>query len=79
MIPFFSLEYKRDAHYNQSNNHENLTTSFQKYVIYCMQKKPTQEKFLADIAFAKEVLLLESEAIKNLVDRLDHNFQNAVD
>ena len=44
-----------------------------------MQKKPTQEKFLADIAFAKDVLLLESEAIKNLIDRLDHNFQKAID
>ena len=42
-------------------------------------KKPTQEKFLADIAFAKDVLLLESEAIKNLIDRLDHNFQKAID
>lgn len=44
-----------------------------------MQKITTQEKFSDDIAFAKEVLLLESEAIKNLTGRLDHNFQNAVD
>src|SRR3972149_2770316 len=59
--------------------HENLTIPFQRYVIYCMQKKPIQEKFLADIAFAKDVLLLESEAIKNLIDHLDHNFQKAID
>ncbi len=32
-----------------------------------------------DIAFAKDVLFLESEAIKNLIDHLDHNFQRAVD
>ena len=44
-----------------------------------MQKKPIQEKSLSDIAFAKDVLLLESEAIKNLIDRLDHNFQKAID
>src|SRR3972149_4643423 len=44
-----------------------------------MQKKPTQEKFLDDSAFAKDVLLLESEAIKNLISRLDHNFQEAID
>ena len=59
--------------------HENSTIPFQRYVIYCMQKKPTQEIFLADIAFAKDVLLLESEAIKNLIGRLDHNFQKAID
>ena len=34
---------------------------------------------MADIAFAKEVLLVESAAIKNLIDRLDHNFQKAID
>ena len=44
-----------------------------------MQKKPIQEKFLADIAFAKDVLLLESEAIKNLISHLDHTFQKAID
>ena len=32
-----------------------------------------------DIAFAKEVLLLESEAIKNQIARLNSSFQNAVD
>ncbi|MEK6730388.1 MAG: KpsF/GutQ family sugar-phosphate isomerase [Planctomycetota bacterium] len=32
-----------------------------------------------DIAFAKEVLLLESEAIRNQIDRLDIRFQHAVD
>ncbi len=32
-----------------------------------------------DIAFAKEVLLLESEAIRNQIDRLNSSFQNAVD
>jgi len=32
-----------------------------------------------DIAFAKEVLLLESEAIKNQIDRLNSSFQHAVD
>ncbi|MEK7699220.1 MAG: SIS domain-containing protein, partial [Planctomycetota bacterium] len=32
-----------------------------------------------DIAFAKEVLLLESEAIRNQIDRLNASFQNAVD
>lgn len=32
-----------------------------------------------DIAFAKEVLLLESEAIRNQIDRLNTSFQNAVD
>jgi len=37
------------------------------------------EKTSPDIAFAKDVLFLESEAIKNLIDRLDHNFQRAVD
>ncbi len=44
-----------------------------------MQKKSIQEKSISDIAFAKDVLLLESEAIKNLIDRLDHNFQKAID
>ncbi|MDE1888821.1 MAG: KpsF/GutQ family sugar-phosphate isomerase [Planctomycetota bacterium] len=37
------------------------------------------KKTSPDIAFAKDVLFLESEAIKNLIDRLDHNFQRAVD
>ena len=32
-----------------------------------------------DIDFAKEVILLEAEAIKNLLEHLDHNFQRAVD
>lgn len=32
-----------------------------------------------DIAFAKEVLLLESEAIRNQINRLNSSFQNAVD
>lgn len=38
-----------------------------------------KEKFLSDIDFAKEVLLLESEVIKNLINRLDQSFQLAVD
>jgi arabinose-5-phosphate isomerase len=37
------------------------------------------EKSLSDIAFAKEVLLLEAEAIKNLIGSLGHDFQRAVD
>lgn len=38
-----------------------------------------KEKLLSDIDFAKEVLLLESEVIKNLISRLDQSFQLAVD
>jgi arabinose-5-phosphate isomerase len=38
-----------------------------------------KEEPLSDIDFAKEVLFLEAEAIKNLINRLDHNFQRAVD
>jgi arabinose-5-phosphate isomerase len=38
-----------------------------------------KEKYSSDIDFAKEVLFLESEAIKNLISRLDHHFQKAVD
>ena len=38
-----------------------------------------KEKPLSDTDFAKDVLFLESEAIKNLINRLDHNFQKAVD
>ncbi|HHT9109971.1 MAG TPA: KpsF/GutQ family sugar-phosphate isomerase [Candidatus Brocadiaceae bacterium] len=34
---------------------------------------------LPDIVFAREVLLLESDAIRNLIDRIDHNFQKAID
>ncbi|MDR4507134.1 MAG: KpsF/GutQ family sugar-phosphate isomerase [Candidatus Brocadiaceae bacterium] len=34
---------------------------------------------VSEIAFAKEVLLLESKAIKNLIDRLDTNFQKAIE
>ncbi len=37
------------------------------------------DKSLPDIAFARDVLFLEAEAIKNLINRLDRNFQNAVD
>ncbi len=32
-----------------------------------------------DIDFAKEVIFLEAEAVKNLLGHLDHNFQRAVD
>jgi arabinose-5-phosphate isomerase len=39
----------------------------------------TREEPLSDIDFAKDVLFLESEAIKNLIGRLDHDFQKAVD
>ena len=38
-----------------------------------------REEPLSDIDFAKDVLFLESEAIKNLINRLDHDFQKAVD
>jgi arabinose-5-phosphate isomerase len=40
-----------------------------------------KEKSLSDIdiAFARDVLLLESEAIKNLISCLDHNFKKALD
>ena len=38
-----------------------------------------KENSLPDIAFAKDVLLLEAEAIKNLINRLDSGFQKAVD
>ncbi|HHT9151443.1 MAG TPA: SIS domain-containing protein, partial [Candidatus Wujingus californicus] len=40
-----------------------------------------KEKSLSDIdiAFARDVLLLESEAIKNLIRCLDHNFKKAID
>jgi arabinose-5-phosphate isomerase len=40
-----------------------------------------KEKSLSDvdIAFARDVLLLESEAIKNLISCLDHNFKKAID
>jgi len=38
-----------------------------------------KESFLPDIAFAKDVLLLEAEAIKNLINCLDSDFQKAVD
>jgi len=39
-----------------------------------------KEKSLSDtdIAFARDVLLLESEAIKNLISCLDHNFKKAI-
>lgn len=37
-----------------------------------------KEELLSDIDFAKDVLFLEAEAIKNLINRLDHNFQRAV-
>ena len=38
-----------------------------------------KENLLSDIDFAKDVLLLEAEAIKKLVNRLDFTFQKAVD
>ncbi len=38
-----------------------------------------KEKPLSDIAYAKEVLLLEAEAIKNQISRLNSEFQKAVD
>lgn len=38
-----------------------------------------RENYLSDIDFAKEVLFLESEAIKNQINQLDHRFQKAVD
>ncbi|HHT9129976.1 MAG TPA: KpsF/GutQ family sugar-phosphate isomerase [Candidatus Brocadiaceae bacterium] len=38
-----------------------------------------EKKTSSDIAFAKDVLFLEAEAIKNLIDHLDHNFQRAID
>lgn len=38
-----------------------------------------KENHSSDIEFAKEVLFLEAEAIKNLISRLDHYFQKAVD
>lgn len=38
-----------------------------------------KENSSPDIAFAKDVLLLEAEAIKNLINRLDSGFQKAVD
>ncbi len=38
-----------------------------------------KENYSSDIEFAKEVLFLEAEAIKNLISRLDHYFQKAVD
>ena len=44
-----------------------------------MRNNLIQEKSLSDIAFAKDVLLLESKAIKNLINNLDHNFQKAID
>ncbi len=46
-----------------------------------MQDNLTEEivRTNTDIDFAKEVLFLESEAIKNLINRLDHAFQRAVD
>jgi arabinose-5-phosphate isomerase len=44
-----------------------------------MQNNQMKEEPLSDIDFAKEVLFLEAEAIKNLINRLDHNFQRAVD
>ena len=44
-----------------------------------MQNNLMREEPLSDIDFAKDVLFLESEAIKNLINRLDHDFQKAVD
>ncbi|MGQ3683491.1 MAG: KpsF/GutQ family sugar-phosphate isomerase [Candidatus Loosdrechtia sp.] len=38
-----------------------------------------EEKSLTDIIYAKEILFVESEAIKNLMNRLDHNFQKTID
>ncbi|OOP57687.1 MAG: hypothetical protein AYP45_02215 [Candidatus Brocadia carolinensis] len=38
-----------------------------------------KEYLVSDIDFAKDVLLLEAEAIKNLVNRLDFTFQEAID
>lgn len=38
-----------------------------------------KENYSSDIDFAKEVLFLESEAIKNQISRLGHHFQKAVD
>lgn len=38
-----------------------------------------KEDLVSDIDFAKDVLLLEAEAIKNLVNRLDCAFQKAID
>ena len=39
----------------------------------------TEKQPLSDIDYAKKVLLLESEAIKNQIHRIDNNFQKAVD
>lgn len=44
-----------------------------------MTNNPGNTSPLSDIDFAKDVLFLESEAIKNLIHRLDHTFQKAVD
>jgi len=44
-----------------------------------LQNNLMKENQSPDIAFAKEVLLLESEAIRNQIDRLNASFQNAVD
>ncbi|MCF6158560.1 MAG: KpsF/GutQ family sugar-phosphate isomerase [wastewater metagenome] len=44
-----------------------------------MQNNLIKERSLSDMAYAKEILSIESEAIKNLINRLDHNFQKAID
>lgn len=43
------------------------------------EKNFMKEKSLSDTAYAKEILFMESEAIRNLIGRLDHSFQKAVD
>ncbi|KKO20427.1 MAG: hypothetical protein BROFUL_00852 [Candidatus Brocadia fulgida] len=76
MRSFFSLECCRNDHYNQ-------TACAQKFADFTdvqrNENNQMKENLLSDIDFAKEVLLLESEAIKNLTNRLDQNFQRAVD
>lgn len=44
-----------------------------------MQNNRTRNTSLSDIDYAKEILFVESEAIKNLINRLDHSFQRAID
>ncbi|MDN3515722.1 MAG: KpsF/GutQ family sugar-phosphate isomerase [Candidatus Brocadia sp.] len=59
--------------------YENPSIPFHRHITSGMQNNLTKEKPLSDIDFAKDVLFLESEAIKNLINRLDSRFQKAVD